>query len=89
VSDVNEHEPIPEVSPKTRSFTIRLTLEDQAALAELCALYGLDRPGCLRRAVRQALAWHKKLGKSGYFVPAGEGQPPEFLIRLERKDAHE
>ena len=74
---------------KTRSFTIRLTPEDQSALAELCELYGLDRPGSVRRAVRQALAWHKKLGKSGYFVPAGEAEPPEFLIRLERKDAHE
>ncbi|MEO8613258.1 MAG: hypothetical protein ABI690_35535, partial [Chloroflexota bacterium] len=74
---------------KTRSFTIRLTPEDQAALAELCDLYGLDRPGSIRRAVRQVLAWKKKLGKSGYFVPAGEAEPPEFLIRLERKDAHE
>ena len=74
---------------KTRSFSIRLTPEDQAALAELCDLYGLDRPGSIRRAVRQVLAWKKKLGKSGYFVPAGEAEPPEFLIRLERKDAHE
>ena len=74
---------------KTRSFSIRLTPEDQVALAELCDLYGLDRPGSIRRAVRQALAWRKKLGKSGYFVPAGESEPQEFLIRLERKDAHE
>ncbi|MFQ3657328.1 MAG: hypothetical protein SNJ54_00115 [Anaerolineae bacterium] len=74
---------------KTRSFTIRLTPEDQAALGELCDLYGLDRPGSIRRAVRQALAWKKKLSKSGYFVPAGKTAPPEFLIRLERKDAHE
>ncbi len=74
---------------KTRSFTIRLAPEDQAALAELCNLYGLDRPGSIRRAVRQILAWKKKMGKSGYFVPAGESQTPEFLIRLERKDAHE
>jgi len=37
---------------KTRSFTIRLTPEDQTALAELCDLYGLDRPGSIRRAVR-------------------------------------
>ena len=81
VSDTNE--------VKTRSFTIRLTPEDQAALAELCDLYGLDRPGSIRRAVRQVLAWKQKLGKFGYFVPAGEVQPPEFLIRLERKDVHE
>jgi len=74
---------------KTRPFTIRLTPEDQVALAELCELYGLDRPGSLRRAVRQVLAWKQKLGKSGYFVPAGKAQPPEFLIRLGRKDAHE
>ncbi|KXK54697.1 MAG: hypothetical protein UZ13_00059 [Chloroflexi bacterium OLB13] len=74
---------------KTRSFTIRLTPEDQAALAELCALYGLDRPASVRRAVRQVLAWKKRLGKSGYFVPAGESQPTEFPIRLNRKDAHE
>jgi hypothetical protein len=74
---------------KTRSFTIRLTPEDQAALAELCDLYGMDRPGSIRRAVRQALAWKKKLGKSGYFVAAGEPEPPEFLIRLERKAGDE
>lgn len=83
MSDINANE------VKTHSFTIRLTPQDQAALAELCALYGLDRPGSIRRAVRQVLAWKKKLGKSGYFVPAGETEPPEFLIRLERKDAHE
>jgi len=77
------------VEVKTSSFTIRLTPEDQAALAELCDLYGLNRPDSLRRAMRQALAWKTKLGKSGYFVPAGEAQPPEFLIRLNRKDAHE
>ena len=83
MSDVNANE------VKTRSFTIRLTPEDQAALAELCDLYGLDRPGSIRRAVRHVLAWKQKLGKSGYFVPVGEAEPPEFLIRLERKDAHE
>lgn len=74
---------------KTRSFTIRLTPEDQRALSELCDLYGLDRPGSIRRAVRQVLAWRKKLSKSGYFVPAGEVQRTPFLIRLEQKDAHE
>ncbi len=83
MNDVNENE------VKTRSFTIRLSPEDQAALAELCDLYGLDRPGSIRRAVRQVLAWKKKLGKSGYFVRAGEARSAEFLIRLERKDAHE
>lgn len=77
------------VEVKTSSFTIRLTPDDQAALAELCDLYGLNRPDSLRRAMRQVLAWRKKLGESGYFVPAGEAQPPEFLIRLNRKDAHE
>lgn len=72
---------------KTRSFTIRLTPDDQAALAKLCALYGMDRPDSIRRAVRQALA--KRLGQSGYFVPAGEAQPPKFVIRFDRKDAHD
>ena len=47
---------------QTRSFTIRLTPEDQAALAELCDLYGLDRPRSIRRAMRQVLPWTKKLG---------------------------
>ncbi|MCA0453891.1 MAG: hypothetical protein LCI00_07955 [Chloroflexi bacterium] len=74
---------------KTRSFSIRLTPDDQTALAELCDLYGLDRPDSIRRAVRQALAWKKHLGQSGYFIPAGESQPPEFRIRLERKGTHE
>jgi hypothetical protein len=77
------------VEVKTSSFTIRLTPDDQAALSELCDLYGLNRPDSLRRAMRQVLAWKQKLGKSGYFVPAGEAQPLEFLIRLNRKDAHE
>ncbi len=40
VSDANE--------VKTRSFTIRLTPEDQAALAELCDLYGLEHEQRLR-----------------------------------------
>jgi hypothetical protein len=79
MSETNENE------VNTRSFTIRLTLEDQVALAELCDLYGLNRPSTLRRAMRQALGGHKKLGKSGYFVPAGESRPAEFHIRLVRK----
>ena len=71
------------VEVKTRSFTIRLTPDDQAALADLCYLYGLDRPDSIRRAMRQVLAWKRNLGKSGYFVPVGEVQPPAFLIQLE------
>lgn len=73
---------------KTRSFSIRLTPEDQVALAELCDLYGLNRPDSIRRAVRQALAG-KQMSQSGYFIPAGEVKPPEFRIRLERKGIHE
>lgn len=73
------------VEVKTRSFTIRLTPDDQAALADLCDLYGLDRPDSIRRAMRQVLAWKRKLGKSGYFVPVGEVQPPAFLIQLEKQ----
>lgn len=74
---------------KTRSFSIRLTPDDQAALAELCNLYGLDRPDSIRRAVRQALTGKKHLDQSGYFIPTGESQPQEFRIRLERKGIHE
>lgn len=74
---------------ESRSFTIRLTPDDQAALAALCDLYDLDRPNSIRRAMRQVLAGKPALGKSGYFVPAGESEPPAFPIRLERKDAHE
>lgn len=73
------------VEVKTRSFTIRLTPDDQAALTDLCDLYGLDRPDSIRRAMRQALAWKRKLGKSGYFVPVGDVQPPAFLIQLEEQ----
>lgn len=79
----------PEVSPQSRSFSIRLTTDDQAALAELCDLYGLDRPGSIRRAIRQALASKHRLGKSGCFVPAGLTEAPAFSIRLSGKDAHE
>ena len=74
---------------KTRSFTIRLTPEDQTALAELCDLYGLDRPGSIRRAVRQVLGGRKRLSRSGYFMPIGNIQPAKFPIRLGRKDTHE
>ena len=74
---------------KSRSFSIRLTPDDQVALAELCDLYGLDRPNSIRRAVRQALAGKQQIGQSGYFIPAGESQPPKFQIRLERKTTHE
>jgi hypothetical protein len=73
------------VEVKTRSFTIRLTPDDQAALADLCDLYGLDRPDSIRRAMRQVLAWKRKLGKSGYFVPVGDVQPLAFLIQLEEQ----
>lgn len=74
---------------QTRSFSIRLTPDDQTALAELCALYGLDRPDSIRRAIRQALASKNRLVKSGYFVPAGGAEPSAFPIRLSGKDAHE
>lgn len=73
------------VEVKTRSFTIRLTPDDQAALTDLCDLYGLDRPDSIRRAMRQVLAWKRKLGKSGYFVPVGDVQPLAFLIQLEEQ----
>jgi len=74
---------------KTRSFTIRLTPEDQTVLAELCDLYGLDRPGSIRRAVRQVLSGRKRVSCSGYFMPIGNIHPVKFSIRLGRKDTHE
>jgi hypothetical protein len=75
---------------KPRSFTIRLTLEDQAALEELCALYGLDRPDSLRRAIRQVLAAERiTLSLSGYFRPVGVATPDGFLVRMIPKEDHE
>lgn len=82
--DVNEN------NVKPRSFTIRLTPEDQAALAELCDLYGLDRPDSIRRAVRQVLAAERSpLSPSGVFHPVGTASQDGFLIRMTRQENHE
>jgi hypothetical protein len=83
VSDVETDE------VKTRSFSIRLTPKIRRRWRNCATCTGWIVPAASAAARGQALAWRKKLGKSGYFVPAGESQPPEFLIRLERKDAHE
>lgn len=73
-----------------RSFTIRLTPEDQVALANLCAHYGLDRPDSLRRAIRQVLAEEQPtLSPSGYFHPVGVTTPEPFPIRMTRPEDHE
>lgn len=70
---------------KTRSFTMRLSPEDQAALAQLCTLYGLDRPASIRQAIRQALAQQTALDHEGYFVPVGAVRPTGFPVHLNRK----
>ena len=70
---------------KTRSFTMRLSPEDQGALAQLCDLYGLDRPASIRQAIRQALAQHTALSSHGYFVPVGAVRPTVFPVHLNRK----
>ena len=75
--------------PKTRSFTMRLTPDDQAALAQLCDLYGLDRPDSIRQAIRQTLARQTALGSSGYFVPVGDAGQEGFHVRMMRKVTHE
>lgn len=74
---------------KTRSFTIRLTPEDQVALTQLCDLYGLDRPASLRQAIRHVLAQHTPLESSGYFVPVGLSAPSFFPVRMNRKRVDE
>ena len=75
---------------KPRSFTIRLTPEDQTALAKLCDLYGLDRPDSLRRAMRQALTTERStLSPSGYFRPIGAATPDGFLVRMMPKEDHD
>lgn len=74
---------------QSRSFSIRLTPDDQTALAELCDLYGLDRPDSIRRAIRQALAAKRGLVNSGYFVSAGAAEAPVFPIRLNGKNTHD
>ena len=74
---------------KTRSFTIRLTQEDQADLAQLCALYGLDRPNSLRRAMRHVLVAQAALPTSGCFRAIGQQGWSPLAIRFCRKDDHE
>lgn len=54
---------------KSERYTIRLTPEDQQVLQQLCQQYGLDRPGSLRRAIRQALTLNPTRVKSGHFTP--------------------
>ena len=61
MSDVNANE------MKTRSFTIRLTPEDQAALAELCELYGLDQPIPVQYLRYMGNLLRGNLGDSYYF----------------------
>ena len=74
---------------KTRSFTMRLTPEDQTALAQLCERYGLDRPATLRLAIRQALARQAAPSFSGYFMPVGEPLPEGFPVHMMRKVVRE
>jgi hypothetical protein len=74
---------------KTRSFTLRLTPEDQAALAQLCDLYGLDRPNSIRQAIRQVLVQNTSIGSSGYFIPVGQTAPSSFLVLMNRKSVRE
>lgn len=70
---------------KTRSFTMRLSPDDQAALAQLCDLYALDRPASIRQAIRQALAQQTGPSRHGYFVPVGAVRPTGFPVHLNRK----
>jgi hypothetical protein len=70
---------------KTRSFTMRLSPEDQGALAQLCDLYGLDRPASIRQAIQQALAQRTAFNRDGYFVPVGTVRPTSFPVHLNRK----
>ncbi len=74
---------------KTRSFTLRLSPEDQTALAQLCDLYGLDRPASIRQAMRQVLAQHTAPSRHGYFVPVGAVRPTSFPVHLNRKSIRE
>lgn len=74
---------------KTRSFTMRLTPEDQAVLTQLCDLYGLDRPASIRQAIRQCVARQTGVASSGYFIPVGEANREGFPVRMTRKDMHE
>lgn len=77
----------------TKSFTIRLSADDQAALTALCARYGLNRPNSLRRALREALAQRaevcagRQLAASGLFVPVPIGDSAPFTIRFKTKRA--
>lgn len=68
------------------SFTIRLTVEDQAILKHMCASYGLNRPDTLRRVLREA--WSRRLSisselPSGAFIPLGRAAA--FPIRWKRR----
>jgi hypothetical protein len=74
---------------KTRSFTMRLSPEDQVALAQLCDLYGLDRPASIRQAIQQALAQHTAVPSEGYFIPVGPVRSTGFPVHLNRKSTRE
>lgn len=92
MSDLNRDEV---QAPKP--FTIRLTVEDQVALAQLCRHYGLNRPNSVRRALRAALLpvqseeqARPPFSPSGSFIPALGGEnAASFPIRLKRKAADE
>ena len=68
---------------KSERYTIRLTPEDQQVLQQLCQQYGLDRPGSLRRAIRQALTTNPTRATSGYFTPFSRTQTKALLLHFD------
>ncbi len=72
------------MSDDTLSWTVRLSPRDQQVLADLCRLYGLNRPDTLRRVLRETLIHRRSLRAQGCFSPVG-GRAA-FIIRLARKE---
>lgn len=54
----------------SKSFTVRLSPEDQAALEALADLFETDRSETMRRALRLALTRRQPPADGGQFVPA-------------------
>ena len=72
----------------TRSFTVRLSTEDQAILQTLADLFAADRSETMRRALRLALAQQRPPAVCGQFIPA-KSSGVKFTVRVQGETNHE
>lgn len=72
----------------TKSFTVRLSPEDQAVLAALAGIFETDRSETVRRALCLALARNRRPARCGHFVP-NRANNVHFAIRMRGDNGYE